>query len=191
MQDDKGAKGRGMTKRLKSRIDYYNSKESSVKYDKNYFEIFELDTQFDLDQALVNEKYFKIINKINISSADLDMTISQINEAYNVLKNDLSRAEYLLMLSNISLSETTVLDSIFIEQILETLESVESAKNKNTLLLIKQETLSKKNLLIQDLKNAFLNNDLRGALDITTSIKYIQNLLNSIKIKLQDATLSN
>ncbi len=56
---------------------------------KNYFEIFDLEPNFDIDKKALDSMYFDISKKGYIDN-------SLLNRAYSVLKCNVSRAEYIL-----------------------------------------------------------------------------------------------
>ena len=69
-----------------------------------YFQTFDLDPQFELDTSLLRERYFELQQKLqpseggsanNASSVRLG---SQLNDAYNTLRDPVRRAIYLLSL---------------------------------------------------------------------------------------------
>ena len=63
----------------------------------NYFEILKLPIAYDIDTDLMTRNYFSLQRN---SENSVDSGV--LNEAYNVLKNDIRRAEYFLNLKNIS-----------------------------------------------------------------------------------------
>lgn len=67
---------------------------------KNYFEIFGLPQAFDVDLALLDEKYFE---QQRLAHPDMkggnEIDSVELNNAYKTLKNRFKRTEYLIELS--------------------------------------------------------------------------------------------
>jgi molecular chaperone HscB len=113
----------------------------------NYFELFGLPTQFELDGSLLSsqfrelQKRFHPDNFVSASERDRLMAVqkaSEINDAYQTLKNDLARAEYLLAIHGTEIrgEQQTMQDPEFlIEQmsLREELEAIESQSDAEKL----------------------------------------------------------
>ncbi|MEK6214396.1 MAG: Fe-S protein assembly co-chaperone HscB, partial [Vibrio fluvialis] len=78
----------------------------------NYFELFGLPTQFDLDGSLLSsqfrelQKRFHPDNFATASERDRLLAVqkaAQINDAHQILKSPINRAEYLLSLNGVEL----------------------------------------------------------------------------------------
>lgn len=82
--------------------------------ERNYFQLFELPEQFPLDQSVLNDKYLhlqKVAHPDRYATALARERVmagqlaAYANEAYHVLKGDLSRAQYLLQLYEVASAE--------------------------------------------------------------------------------------
>jgi len=106
----------------------------------NYFELFGLARQFEIDQIDLSQQYRKIQASVHpdkfANATDAErlasvQTSSLINQAYQTLREPLGRAKYILQLCGIDLSiETdTRMDHQFLMQQMELRESLENIKN--------------------------------------------------------------
>ncbi len=101
----------------------------------NYFEIFEIPISLRIDKDALKRKYFKLSKTfhpdrfINEPQKEQDKALlrsSEINEAYKTLKDEYSRIEYLLRISDILSSENEQLDPVFLMEIMEINESMDT-----------------------------------------------------------------
>ncbi len=103
----------------------------------NYFELFGLPTQFQLDGSLLSsqfrelQKRFHPDNFATASERDRLMSVqktAEINDANQVLKSPISRAEYLLSLNGVELrgEQQTLRDPMFLMEQLELREELEA-----------------------------------------------------------------
>ncbi|MCQ9065215.1 co-chaperone HscB [Vibrio diabolicus] len=102
----------------------------------NHFELFGLPSQFKLDGSLLSsqfrelQKRFHPDNFATGSERDRLMAVqkaAQINDAYQVLKNPISRAEYILAEQGIELrgEQQTMQDPMFLMEQMELREELE------------------------------------------------------------------
>jgi molecular chaperone HscB len=102
----------------------------------NYFELFGLPNQFQLDGSLLSlqfrelQKRFHPDNFATASERDRLLSIqkaAQINDAYQTLKNPVTRAEYMLSEQghDIRGEQTTMQDPVFLMQQMELREELE------------------------------------------------------------------
>ncbi|MBF8999140.1 MULTISPECIES: co-chaperone HscB [Vibrio] len=103
----------------------------------NYFELFGLPTQFTLDGSLLSsqfrelQKRFHPDNFASASERDRVMAVqkaTEINDAYQVLKTPISRAEYLIELHGIELrgEQQTLQDPMFLMEQMELREELDA-----------------------------------------------------------------
>ena len=106
---------------------------------QSYFELFGLESAFNIDLTMLESNYRKIQSEshpdrfVNATSAEKlkSMQMATLaNEAYQTLKNPASRAKYLLELQDIeAISETnTAMPADFLMQQMEWRETLEDAK---------------------------------------------------------------
>ncbi|END3384844.1 co-chaperone HscB [Vibrio alginolyticus] len=102
----------------------------------NHFELFGLPSQFKLDGSLLSsqfrelQKRFHPDNFATGSERDRLMTVqkaAQINDAYQVLKNPISRAEYILAEQGVEIrgEQQTMQDPMFLMEQMELREELE------------------------------------------------------------------
>lgn len=105
----------------------------------NYFQLFGLPEQFNIDNALLEQQYRALAAQFHpdrhASSSIFEqkqsvMMSSTINEAYHILKNPLDRAAYLLKKQNINADspEHTHFPTEFLMQQMQWRESVQEAR---------------------------------------------------------------
>ncbi|MCL1048332.1 co-chaperone HscB [Shewanella abyssi] len=108
----------------------------------NYFELFSLSPSFDVDTAILAERYRDLQRAVhpdkfaNASEQDKRLSVqrtAQINDAFQTLKNPIQRAEHLLALKGLELSHesTTLKDTQFLMQQMEWRESLEEVSDSD------------------------------------------------------------
>lgn len=106
----------------------------------NYFELFGLPSQFQLDGSLLSsqfrelQKQFHPDNFATASERDRLMAVqkaAEINDAYQMLKNPITRAEYLLAENGIEIrgEQQTMQDPMFLMEQMELREELEDIAN--------------------------------------------------------------
>jgi molecular chaperone HscB len=106
---------------------------------KNYFTLFDLPTQFDVDINLLEQRYRRIQTEVHpdrfvtASPAERLQSMQQAtlaNEAYQTLKHPTSRAKYLLNLQGVASLEdsNTAMPTDFLMAQMEWREAMEDAK---------------------------------------------------------------
>ncbi|PKH03171.1 Fe-S protein assembly co-chaperone HscB [Psychromonas sp. MB-3u-54] len=101
----------------------------------NYFDLFSLPVIFPIDQARLSETYRelqkqthpdKFVMKSDSERLRAMQKSTEINDAYQTLKNSCLRAQYLLLLAglDIALEQKTLQDTAFLVQQMEWRESI-------------------------------------------------------------------
>lgn len=109
---------------------------------QNYFELFELESKFNIELAKLESNFRKIQSESHpdrfVTAAPAEKLKSmqlatQANEAYQTLKQPANRAKYLLELQGIkAIAETnTHMPADFLMQQMEWREAIDDAKNAN------------------------------------------------------------
>ncbi len=161
----------------------------------NYFELFAITEQFNLDTAALETNYRKIQSEthpdrfINASSAE-KMTAMQratsANEAYSVLKSPARRAKYMLEQRGIdAIADTnTAMPIEFLMQQMEWRERIDeekSARNITVLDDIADELALEAKGLIGDLCELFdIKNDIVAATEATRKLIFIDKVCADI-----------
>lgn len=111
----------------------------------NHFELFGLPSQFQLDGSLLSsqfrelQKRFHPDNFASASERDRLMAVqkaAQINDAYQVLKHPVSRAEYLLSEHGVDIrgEQQTMQDPLFLMEQMELREELEAIASQTDAL---------------------------------------------------------
>jgi len=106
--------------------------------ERNYFELFGLPTQFEIDLTLLDQHYRKLQSEVHpdrfvTASANERMQSMQVatqaNEAYQTLKNITARARYLLQLNGVETLEesNTAMPADFLMLQMEWREAIDDA----------------------------------------------------------------
>jgi len=113
----------------------------SFDLSSNYFEIFELPRSFTIDLTLLVQRFRDLQQVVHpdrfASASDQERRISmqrstKLNEAYQVLKDPLSRARYLLELNGVQWGDeqSTVSDTEFLMEQMELREALSEVRGK-------------------------------------------------------------
>jgi molecular chaperone HscB len=106
-----------------------------VNFGQNYFELFQLPVSFSIDLEDLENRYFELQKASHpdryVSSSDQEKRLAaqwamQINEAYQNLRNPLTRAIYLLKQSAVELAENPQMGATFLVQQIEFREEIDS-----------------------------------------------------------------
>ncbi len=161
----------------------------------NYFELLGIEKKYNVDLNILNRQYFAMQSKYHPDRAQTNLEkhkklaiSTEINKAYSTLKNDLARAEYLLLLNNIVLDEITVRQSSSQDQLNEIwseLEVIETTQELTTLEHMLNNKILEKEGLIKSLTNAFQHQNMKDAFDTTIKFKYLKTLINNIQLKIK------
>ena len=163
----------------------------------NYFELFGLPSQFKLDGSLLAsqfrelQKRFHPDNFASASERDRLMAVqkaSEINDAYQVLKKPLSRAEYMLAENGVDIrgEQQTMSDPMFLMEqmeLREELEDIPSSSDPEDALFDFDSKVSK--MYKQHLKSVEqeLNDGLwQQAAERVRKLKFIAKLKNEIEL---------
>ncbi len=136
----------------------------------NHFELFSLPVAFDLDQDILAQRYRDLQrtvhpdNYVHASERERRLAMqrtSQINEAFQTLKNPLTRGQYLLQLHGIQWDQVgdTAMDSDFLLEQMELREELgeikEQAQPQKVLTNFIQRVETRTRLLTEQLNQQF------------------------------------
>lgn len=165
----------------------------------NHFELFGLPVQFPLDGSLLASQFRELQKRFhpdNFSTAsERDRLLAvqkaaQINDAYQVLKQPISRAEYLLSLNGLELAHETrtVNDPLFLMEQMELREELEEITDDALLFDFdtKVSTMFSNNL--QQLEQELAAGDWNRAADRVRKLKFIAKLKQEIE-RIEDKLL--
>ncbi|WP_375333678.1 Fe-S protein assembly co-chaperone HscB [Candidatus Tisiphia endosymbiont of Xenochironomus xenolabis] len=161
----------------------------------NYFELLDIEKKYDIDLPILDRQYFAMQLKYHPdrtssnTEKQKNLAISiELNKAYAMLKDDLARAEYLLLLNNIVLDDLKVRQGISKEQlnvVWSELEFVETTEDLTKLEHMLNNKILEKQQLTKSLTTAFQNQNMQDAVDSTIRFKYLKNLINNIQLKIK------
>lgn len=158
----------------------------------NHFELFGLPIQFPLDGSLLSSQFrelqrrFHPDNYATASERDRLLAVqkaAQINDAYQVLKQPISRAEYLLSLNGIELAHETrtVNDPLFLMEQMELREELEQISAEDTLLDFDGKVSAMYREQLHKLEQELAGADWQAAADRIRKLKFIAKLTQEIE----------
>lgn len=156
----------------------------------NPFVLFNLPESFDIDKKLLNEQYLNLQKALHpdkfahCSEQEQRLAIqksAQINDALEILKNPISRAEYLIALrtGNIDFQEKSNQDMDFLMQQMqwrELLEDIESTKNFTQYTDLCDEVDNMEKDILKQLRDSLLNEDWGQATLFVDRLKFMRKL---------------
>ncbi|BAJ01565.1 co-chaperone HscB [Shewanella violacea] len=170
----------------------------------NYFELFSLTPSFDIDTALLADRYHELQRAVHpdkfANSSEQDKRIAvqrtaQVNDGFSTLKNPLSRAEHILALAGIDLSHesTTVKDTQFLMQQMEWRESLEDiahCEDPDAMIAELYDSFNEySDSISQNLAGLLLSHsesDLASAADLIRKLKFMAKLQVELE-RIEDA----
>lgn len=159
---------------------------------ENFFKIFNIDSDYKVNKKQLSQKYLMLQalyhpDKANNENEKLLYTqkSASLNDGYNILKNDLKRAIYILELNGINFSDDNPdlkADNDFLLEVFAKQEELNEIANSIEMLEIFLNQLQDEfNHIIDQLNLAFNNNEYDQALKLTIQLKYIDKLLADTK----------
>jgi len=138
-----------------------------VVRDMNYFEIFDLPIAYNVDINLLTKNYFSLQRG---SNNQIDSSL--LNEAYNILKSDIKRAEYFLNLKNVSTEKMSEEQAV---KMFEIREKYSSLKNDEDKIAFQNQIKKRKKELILVLKKS--ESDLGNFSEVFSELKFLNSFL--------------
>ncbi len=172
----------------------------------NYFELFSFTPSFDIDTAILAERYHVLQRAVhpdkfaNASEQDKRIAVqrtAQVNDGFSTLKNPISRAEHILSLHGIDLSHesTTVKDTQFLMQQMEWRESLEDiahSKEPDSLIAELYDSFSayekQQKQRLHELLLGCSESDLTHSADLIRKLKFMAKLQDELT-RVEDALL--
>ena len=163
----------------------------------NYFKILNLAENFDLDLSVLDKNYFAAQIQFHPDKAEndqqkkhfLDLAV-QLNEAYENLKDELRRAQALLSIEGIDFDDENIrknLDPEFLQSIWDEFAAIENTSDSSELSHRLAIQYLRKKSLVENLTNTFSAKDINKSTEMTMCLKYVDNIIDAIKRKLQHA----
>lgn len=150
---------------------------------------------FDLEADLLQKQYFGFQRRLHpdrfATRTPKERALSQLqatalNEAYEVLKDPMRRAAYLLRLAGrvVNVDETaTVSDPVLLMEAMEMREALEEAETAEEVAELAAKAEAEVQGCIKTLSKAFDDDDLDAAGALTTRLKYLGKLAEEAKAR--------
>lgn len=161
----------------------------------DHFARLDLPRRFDLDTAALDQRYFALQRQLHpdrfASRSARERAVSQsqavaLNEAYETLKDPLSRAEYMLKLHGVDVNPdgcNTVRDPTLLMEQMERREALAEAETREAVDAIATETRAEFDRGLKAASAAFDRNDLEAAEIEITRLKYLGKLLDETRVR--------
>lgn len=163
---------------------------------QNFFELFSLESQFDVDVQFLSERYRALQREYHpdrhAHKGDREQRIAvqataHLNQAYQTLKMPLARAQYLLELEGVETGEETrkQLPGLFLMQQMELRESLAEAPSAAdpfaALEVLEREAKQLESEGFSGFKSAFLSRDFDAAEVCVRKLQFVNKLLQEIE----------
>lgn len=168
---------------------------SLFDFNRNYFQLFDLDTSFEIDVELLTQRYRHIQHQIHpdrfAGKDDQNQRLAvqftaYINEAFQCLKQPLERAKYLLKLKglDINLDTQSHLDGEFLLAQMVLREELEAINRQNSPEQAIQRLQAQVNNKVGELSAAFVaayqSDDDKAAVDAVVKWQFLVKLQRDI-----------
>jgi molecular chaperone HscB len=165
---------------------------STSEFQKNYFELFELPVQFNVDETRLGKSFRQLQQQLHpdrfagASAHEQRVAVQYsalVNQAYTVLREPLARALYLLELQGISQQEVSsqqVAGGFLIEQmeLREKLETITDMVDPETVLdHLMTEIVADIKIHQNEFKQAYEESELSEAAAACVKMQYLTKLL--------------
>lgn len=152
-----------------------------------------LDIDFDVDLKSLDEVYFKLQRELHpdrfATSTAKEKAYSQaqataINDAYETIKDPLKRADYIVHIRGINVMPdgcNLVNDPSILMEAMEVREKLASAKTLSDVDGIANNAREEIKDIIHGISLAFRGDDIEGACQLTTRLKYLNKLLGEVR----------
>jgi len=164
---------------------------------KDYFELFGLPISVKLDRSELDirylqlqqqyhpDKFYKLAQEIQQQAAQ---NSAQINEAYNILKDDLKRAKYILQNHGVDIYDQSLLEPEFLMQIMQWQDEIEQYGNDAVKLQSAYTNFQKlydhsKRLVI----GALEQNNIQNATREYSKLQFYNRFIREIKSNLEES----
>ena len=161
----------------------------------NYFELFAIPATFLVDQQRLSETYRELQKQYHpdkfVMSGDAERLVAmqkstEINDAYQTLKNNCLRAQYLLLLAgmDIALEQKTLQDSSFLMQQMQWRETINcfTEDDEDAIDLFAENIQNQVDLLESKIALHLQNNALEAAADAVRKLKFMLKLQTELEL---------
>lgn len=168
--------------------------ETLLVYNMDYFKILNLTKSFDIDLTDLEKNFLSEQKKFHPDNATNDKEKFQflsrstdLNNAYNILKDDYLRGIYLLKLSDVDISDDNsrnILDKDFLVYIFALSEKIEELKEFEELEDFHNKITNETKDLIIKISHYFRNEDVNNTSISLMKLKYYNNIIKHIEGKI-------
>jgi len=162
------------------------------------FGLLGLPERFDLDPAAIEQAFFdksKDLHADRFATAPAAERVAALsrsralNDAYQVVKKPVARAEYLLARAGVTIGDNERLDPSFLEDVLEMREELAEAragKQRETVEELRREMAARRTNVVDALAALFANNDLATVKERVILLRYLDRYLEECDAALDD-----
>lgn len=159
---------------------------------RDWFGYFELEPAFDLDSGNLQRRYMQLQaqyhpDRFVMKSAEEQRYASQhsmnVNEAYDVLKSPLKRAEYLLAQQGVIVNQDGAgvkPSQALLMESLEAREALEEANTAEALTDLHTQAQNNWQSCVDAISKSFKGNQLEKVAQLTIRLRYLEKLQNEI-----------
>jgi molecular chaperone HscB len=167
-----------------------------IKNKLNFFSVFNLKDSYMIDKNDLDKQYKdlqkivhpdKYVNENEEILKEAQECSSYVSNAYQILKDDYNRANYLLKLkgkNGIEDGDKSEKNQEFLEELMMIQEQIEECSSRHELEKIKFEVCEKINKSKQELEFSFSNEELDNVNKILKSIKFHLTILEHLNSKI-------
>ena len=158
----------------------------------NFFELLGLPERFAVSEKALEDAYFakqreyhpdKLVHADAAARAKAVERSMQVNDAYDTLKNPVSRAEYLLMLKGVFMEEGTIHDPVLLTEMMELREQMHDAgRDGRALLQLVDDTKKAAAACVVQLDGALQMEDLSIAKTLMLRLQYLHKALEEAHV---------
>ena len=158
----------------------------------NPFDLFELEYDIEIDAKALDEKLLELQTKVhpdkffNSSEKEKRYSIkvsSEVNEAYDTLKNNVKRINFLLKLYkfNFDNEKQSFDDKTILSEIMELQNKSLMCDSDKEVEIIRKEILEQVDNTLSEIKNNFLLKNLENVHKFNVKLSYLEKLNNNLK----------
>lgn len=161
----------------------------------DHFQRMGVDEDYDVDVNMLDRRYFDLQRQLHpdrfATRTSRERALSQqqatsLNEAYEILKDPLRRADYLVHLRGAEVLPEgcdMINDPVVLMEAMELRERLADADGLDEVEAISLETHRDMDDCVEELKGAFADDDLKTACRLTTRLKYLTKLSNEVRVR--------
>jgi molecular chaperone HscB len=160
----------------------------------DHFTRLDVETTFDIDTKALDGRYFDLQRRLHpdrfATRTSRERALSQqqatsLNDAYETLRDDLKRADYLVGLKVSGSSPegcNQITDPVVLMEAMERREALAEAETVEDIQAIMRETAEDAGECVAQLSAAFAEDDLEAASRLATRLKYLRKLAEETRV---------